>query len=454
MDKINWSEEQINTIEKMISFLESPEDVLVLTGYAGVGKTAVMNEFVQYLDSTRGRSYFKLCAPTHKAKAVLKKATGYSTTTLHNLLSLSPKLDIFNLDYNDLKFYSEGLGDIPNKGIIIVDEASMVNDELYDLLLEYCKKQKCKILFIGDIAQIAPVNNMGISKVFSNSNIIRLTKIFRQNENTALSKILFTLREKPIDTFESTYSDFGSLICYNSTKDFMLKALEDFKIGIKSLDVNYVKLIAYTNKRVSGFNSCMRKLLYSDSDPYHKFEYIVGCENFEYNKQTFYNSSDYVVLNVKRTNRNIPEFMRLPGYLLELYDNVDDKSMDVFIIDVESISKDVLYSLAQKIESIRLDAIQAKKWGNKTKSGYMWKKYYSIMGAFATPVPLMFDNRTVKSKTFDYGYAITAHKSQGSSYNKVYIDMDNLKLDKDLMELRQLQYVSLSRTRTDAYILV
>ena len=163
MSTIAWSDEQLYAIDRMIRFLDSPDRILVLTGYAGVGKTAVMNEFVQYLDSTRGCRFFKLCAPTHKAKAVLEMATGYRATTLHKLLALSPKLDIFNLDYKDLKFYSDGMGDIPNKGLIIIDEASMVSDELYDLLVDYCETHQCKILFIGDVAQIAPVKNGGLS---------------------------------------------------------------------------------------------------------------------------------------------------------------------------------------------------------------------------------------------------------------------------------------------------
>ena len=89
MSTIAWSDEQLYAIDRMIRFLDSPNRILVLTGYAGVGKTAVMNEFVQYLDSTRGCRFFKLCAPTHKAKAVLEMATGYRATTLHKLLALS-----------------------------------------------------------------------------------------------------------------------------------------------------------------------------------------------------------------------------------------------------------------------------------------------------------------------------------------------------------------------------
>lgn len=453
MSAIAWSDEQLHAIDRMIKFLDGPERILVLTGYAGVGKTAVMNEFVQYLDSTRGCGFFKLCAPTHKAKAVLEMATGYSATTLHKLLALSPKLDIFNLDYKDLKFRSEGMGDIPNQGLIIIDEASMVSDELYDLLVDYCEFNQCKILFIGDVAQLSPVKNGGLSKVFSHENVVRLTKIFRQDENTALAPILLTLRENPISRFETQIGETGSLFCYNDTKQFMLDAVREIKQGIKHNDVNRTKLIAYTNKRVRGFNDCIRRVLFKDDEPYHKFEFLTGCENFEYNGNMFFNSSDYVVTNIRRTDRNVPHFMRLPGFELNLYDNVDKQLLDVFVIDPANINPDYLYTLAQKIESIRLDAIQAKKWGNRTKSKFLWGKYFDITKSFATPVPLLFDNRVVKPQTFDYGYAITAHRSQGSSYTNVFVDIGNLKLDRDLTELRQLQYVSLSRTKTDAYVL-
>lgn len=453
MNKIAWSDEQLYAIDKMIKFLDSPERILVLTGYAGVGKTAVMNEFVQYLDSTKGTEFFKLCAPTHKAKAVLEMATGYTATTLHKLLALSPKLDIFNLDYKDLKFYSEGIGNIPNKGLIIIDEASMVSDELYDLLVDYCEFYQCKILFIGDIAQIAPVNNGGLSKVFEHENVIRLTKIFRQDEDTALAPILLTLRENPIARFETRIGEKGSLFCYNNAKEFMLDALPEIKYGMTHNNVNHTKLIAYTNKRVKGFNDCVRRLLFTDNEPYHKSEFLTGCENFEYDGDMFFNSSDYIIINIRRTSRNIPHFMRLSGFELSLYDSVDKRLMNVFIIDPDNINPDYLHTLAQKIESVRLDAIQAKKWSNRTKSKYLWGIYFDMVKSFATPVPLLFDNRVIKPQTFDYGYAITAHRSQGSSYNNVFVDMGNLKLDRDINELRQLQYVSLSRTKTNAYIL-
>ena len=66
---------------------------------------------------------------------------------------------------------------------------------------------------------------------------------------------------------------------------------------------------------------------------------------------------------------------------------------------------------------------------------------------------LYYDNRLIRKKSFDYGYACSAHKSQGSSFGEVFVDMRNINLCKDKDERRQLQYVALSRTRKDAYVL-
>lgn len=451
---MKWSDEQQRAIDRLIDFVNNDEQVLVLTGYAGTGKTSVMNEFVQYLDSTKGRGYFQLCAPTHKAKLVLRQATGgYNVTTLHSLLSLSPNLNIFNLDYDDLKFESGGAGAIPYRGLIIVDEASMVSDDLYDLLTDYCRNRKCKVIFIGDEKQLRPVDNDDVSKVFNNTNIIRLTRIFRQNEQNKLLPILDDLRKDYKVNFENTIGEEGSLITHRDAKEFMLLAVELIKKAMRDKNPNFVKLIAYTNNRVNAFNKCVRRMLFKDGEPYHVGEILMGCENFSYNRHDFFNSSDYIITSVKRTKRKIPNFISLPGFDLMLYDEVDDVLHPVFMLDTENINPDYLDSLAQTIENVRLDAISAKNRGNKTASKFLWRKYYDIMKSFATPIPLMFDNRVVKARTFTYGYAITVHKAQGSSYNSIFIDMNNLLLDKDVSELRQLQYVALSRTKTNAHLL-
>lgn len=447
------AEEQLLALDKMEDFLENKEEfVMVLQGYAGTGKTTILNEYIQYLDSLEYN--FVLCAPTHKAKLVMEEITGYEAITVHKLLSLAPNIEIFNLDYTDLKFYSGGNDEIPTKGIVIIDEASMINDEIYKLLEEYCKKAHSKLLFIGDIAQLQPVNNNATSRVFECPNKITLTKIHRQANTNGLLPLLAKLREQPLKRFKSIEAPEGSLIVYDNTKEFMIKASEAFKKAIRNQDIMEVKLAAYTNDRVKGLNKCMRRLLWDKEEPYHKFEFLTGYENFEYNKNQFYNSLDYIITNSPhKIDRYIPHFMKLPGYELELYDKVYKKLLQVFIID-NDINKDYLNSLSSLIEDIRISAIEAKRYGYRMKSSSLWKKYFEIMKSFATPTNLMFDNRVIKKKTFDYGYASSTHKLQGTSINTIFIDMANIMLCRNKDELRQLQYVSLSRTKSDAHILV
>lgn len=442
MNEFQLSKEQSDALERLKEFIESDKDVIVLSGYAGTGKTSIMKEYIEFLDNKYYN--YQLCAPTHKAKLVLQKVTNCDTITLHSLLKLSPKLDILRLDLSDLQFFSSGEGDIPYKGIVIVDEASMINDDLYDLLLEKCKQNKSKVLFVGDIGQIQPVNNGGLSKVFKNENIITLTQIFRQTEVNKLSDLLTTLRSNVVERFES--SEDGSINTYNNTSQFVYKVLEDIKKTIELKDLNYSKLICYTNKRIDAYNQAIRKLLYNDNSFYHIGELLVGCENFSIPSGDFYNSSDYIITEINEYESYIPHIGKAFGYGLMLSDG--EKEQTVFVID--PYRNDLNY-IGLMIESIRMEAVSLPKG---RKRALKWKEYYEIINSFATPVNITFDNRIVKSRTFNYGYAISAHKSQGSSYNKVYVDMKNLLLDRDPLELRQLQYVALSRTRTNVNLLV
>ena len=72
--------------------------------------------------------------------------------------------------------------------------------------------------------------------------------------------------------------------------------------------------------------------------------------------------------------------------------------------------------------------------------------------SFLTPIDLVYDNRVIKRKSIDYGYCISTHKSQSSSYSIVMIDMENLWRCPDKEQLRQLQYVACSRTMSDLII--
>ena len=90
----------------------------------------------------------------------------------------------------------------------------------------------------------------------------------------------------------------------------------------------------------------------------------------------------------------------------------------------------------------------------KRKAAVIWRKYFDTINSFASMFDLYYDNRVIKKKTFNYGYAISVHKSHGTTIDNVFVDISNINTVRDKNELQQLQYVALSRTRGNAYILI
>ena len=458
--RINKSEfilgkEQLKALDLMKVFLNDENaQVFSLIGAAGTGKSFLMKTLIEYMEKEGIEKC--LCAPTHKAKLVLERFTNDEAITLHKLLSLSPNLEILNLDFKDLKFVTKNsVLNIPYEGVVICDESSMINDDLFDLLLEKVKEFRSKVIFVGDKAQLRPVNSLTTSKVFNVENKFTLTKIYRQSENNALMPLLTTLRTDLVDKFETREAEEGSLFVYRDALSFIKHAVPSFKKAMRDGDILATKILAYTNAMVTSYNNCIRRVMLENykSEEYNQFEFLTGYENLEFNGTKFWNSMDYIIIDPPhRTDINIPGFINLPGYELTLYDSVYKSSCPVLILS-RDISDDYLQSLASRIEDIRLEAINLKKIGRFQAASKRWRDYYELIGSFTTPMDLYYDNRLIRKKSFDYGYACSAHKSQGSSFGEVFVDMRNINLCKDKDERRQLQYVALSRTRKDAYVL-
>lgn len=433
--------DQQTALNLIKNFINTDSTAFSLIGSAGTGKTFLMNYLIKDLSNLN----IVLCAPTHKAKLVLERSTGRECITLHSLLSLSPNLDIFDLDFRDLLFKtSKETLSIPRRGLVICDEASMINDDLFKLLTQKCQERKTKILFVSDRKQLIPVKSEYESLVYTVENQFELKEIFRQAWDNTLTPILVNLRNHCVDTFEESSKN---LHVVSNTKEFVELYLN--KCKKLNSDILECKLLAYRNKRVDKYNEVIKKLLFNNDLEYNKLEIITSNENFEFGSSQFWNSMDYIICSEPyKTDKYLPHFGYLPGYILELYDFIYNESNKVFILS-KDISKDFIDSLAYKIEDIRIDALQAVG----RKRGMLWKFYYELFNSFTTPFELEVDSRLIKKKTFMSGYACTVHKSQGSTFNNIFVDLKDINSCYDDTIRRQLQYVALSRTKNDAYIL-
>lgn len=449
MDQIVLSDEQLEAIQKIKEFLSSDETAFSLVGSAGTGKTLIMNKLVNDL---KGVITVQLCAPTHKAKLVLQRSTGRECTTLHSLLALTPNLDIFELDFNELIFRSNSENvTIPRNGLVICDEASMINDDLFKTLIKRCSERYTKILFVSDEKQLRPVKSERESLVYTVKHQFRLTKIFRQSDKNALLPILEILRNKSIDLFMDAVGEEGSLICEYNLKEFLIKYLKSIKIALENKDILETKLATYTNKRVDLYNSLIKKALFPNGQEYNKTEFLTCCDNIEFaGIYQFWNSMDYIIATDPiRTTKTLKYFGDVEGWEFELYDPLDDFNKRIFILSKDN-DDNLFNALAYKLDQLRCNAIKERNYQRKAAK---WGMYYDLNKSFTTPIDLYVDGRLVKKKSFTEGYACTTHRLQGSTFNNIFIDMQNINSCKDDKVKQQLQYVALSRTRTDAILL-
>ena len=439
--------DQLAALDHLAKFMMSDKLTTVLNGSGGTGKSTLMRIFIEY-DRIKYGSNVRLVAPTHKAKSVLSRLSNNSfATTLHKMLGLKPNFNIAEFDARTISFL-DALH-LPffetKKDLFIVDECSMINNDLYDLLIKKLSNNG-KIIFLGDHKQLSPVRQGSGSKVFDKTDFPGFTlNIIERQQQNPLVETLVKLRTNENVIYESTT---------NAEKGLRVHNLSSFKKVLSKIfycldDLNASpqgnKILAYTNSRVTGFNNFVRKLMGIDKKPLNVGEHLMAFDSYNSGyEELITNGSEYTVKSLKLTEKAIPSYGLFKGYNLELIEYGTDIVKEVFLLDPEAPQK--LYDhLAIVLEGARVTAI---------KKNYLWKNFFAINQSFVTMRELVYEKRVIKKKTFDYGYACTVHKSQGSSYTNVFVDMDNIHLCKDLEERRQLEYVALSRPTHFAHILV
>ena len=431
---------QKNVLEAIIHFISNKDknDIIkVVSAKAGTGKTTINAVLIKILESNNIGTY--VVTPTNKSKNVLGQyiRDPKKVMTIHSFLNLKPNLDIIEFDAKDMQFKIDfNVFHSEPYSVYIIDEGSMINNDLFDALISVAKRNDSKIIVFCDPKQLAPVKQKSVSKLL-NRECLTLNTIHRQKEDCSVRNVLDILREKPIYKFKTTGSNF---IVYDNIKTLLEEKAPIFKLAADLKDPTIIKIVAYTNKRIELLNNVVRKIIYNDNEEYHYGEILTGydtcvCTGYCEIK----NSADYIVYNCS------PIFWRnFKAWVLELY-HMDENKIKLALVLSKDNPQWMFDALAAEIEALRLDAV-------KSKNKRMWREYFKLSEMFFTPVDLIYEDRIIKRKSLDYGYSISAHRSQGSNYMGVIVDFENLKTCPDKEVLRQLEYVSISRTKGDVYI--
>lgn len=468
------NDQQKMALKELEAFVNGDDTSITLSGYAGTGKTTIMGIFNEYL-KRRIQADIIFSAPTHRANAVTRQKTpNAKVVTLQSLLGLRPDFDITEdvFDLHKLKFEQVGDVKIESSSIVIVDEASMIQDSLYDFLLEQIAAKGAQIIFVGDKGQLRPVKANNISKVFRNNGAqLQLTKVERTGDNPILKESTRVRNGEGL-SYETDIAPNGQGVEYSSDKtrirEFVKTSLKEMK---DSQDPLYFRVLAATNSSVEAYNSAIRQILYGRRPAQlYEGELVMGYSNREYDslrkKYKLMNSGDYVVQSVKPTTIQIDltypdrkESISMEGYKVTLKDAIDT-SASSFTIDVVSNfeTDENIIKVQEYIQTLWGMRKQLLASGNPTAARSVVEKINRIQNKIHTMRDIKDANGRLKlRKSFDYGYAHTIHKSQGGTYSKVLINDSSINTfgfnDKNGQEVRQeLKYVAVSRAKN--YVMV
>lgn len=455
---ITLNDQQTEGLGKILEWLKSDKMFFTLAGVAGSGKSTISKKIIELCNIYE--SDICISAPTHKAVKVVSRMSEIQGKTMHTILGLRPDVQLENFLPNFPEFAPIAPPKIGNYKLIFIDEASMINSELFKFLKKLNRGFKVKILFMGDPCQIPPVGEAQ-SVVFSDPEIeiFWLTKVIRQKGSNPLMPIYDAIRSNLDDYYGgferiTNINEKGEGVLFTSSKgEFRNLIIEEFSSDKAKNDIEYVKLIAWTNDSVMKSNYLIRNIIYGENpDIVELNENLMGYRTISDATMKFNiieNSGDYRVIKKSTLEENMYGIL---GYRLTLREKIDEtynNDTDVFLIDNSDHVN--LHRYAGMHDMFRDQAVKNKK---------LWRKYYEFRRKNMILVDIdQFENGAKRGKKdyikkdICYGYSITGHKSQGSTYNRVFLLLNNIYESSNINERNRITYVALSRPTTIAFVL-
>ena len=461
------NDQQKSALYELEKFIEDYGTEITLSGYAGTGKSTIIGIFSKWLDHRIGRGNIVYTAPIHRANVITKQNNPNANVyTLSALFGFTPDTDEAmereSLDLRELEFRSKNQVKYEPGQLIIIDEASMVQDGLYEYIQKIIAKDGVSVIYVGDSAQLRPVKSDHISKVFTSDGVpqITLTKVERTGDNPILKEATRLRRGEGL-SYQTDINDKGQGVLYTSN-DTVIN--ENLKQIISSEEFNadplHFRVITATNAAAATHNSKIRSLRYGKfAKPFVKGDILMGYSNKLRKPDGSYrliNSMDYIVQNVRdttvkfRTDKGTIEFKAFKLSIRPIGNTIMDDFHITVIDKNEPDSK--LFEIVEYKDRLWRMAKEAKQDKQISKYRDLVQMAFNIDNELNITKNLEDNQGRLKiRKAIDYGYAQTVWKSQGSTYSKVLIlsdEIDTFGYGRDVMQLRnELRYVAVSRAK-------
>ena len=463
---ITYNKEQQSAIINAVSFLKTntdPTQYYVIEGKAGTGKTTIAKEILKEFEDEQ----IYVAAVSHKAKGVIKSSFGEDTRG-KKFFSIAGLLGMKGINDNDTQTTKFQVGlkvpllDNP-PALLVIDEASMITEDVLKKIIDINSSlsKPFQMLFLGDIGQIQPIRDEQSefyrthkdllnkkSDIFNSKHKSKLITRVRQGEanpilpyadyfwensqkeNPELNPTQHIVRNNQI-------TDKGSLLFSNSEAEVLSSVIKAVKNAVEKGLTNHVKIVTYHVNEKTELNQKIHEALFGKDSDYSKGDMLILNSPYDLPdvNATMENSSEIQIKSIQDTD--VDEFGVHTLYLETngtAYTRTGNEQKDC-VIQVVSRNDIGLYN--KKLQEL---ASRAKRQTNRALKKQAWSDFWEYKGRYAD---------------VDFGYAITAHKSQGSTYDIVVVD------EKDIMgttatsnqEKSELIYTALTRPRKTAIVI-
>jgi len=447
---IELTAHQRQRFEQLLAFAhgETGHEAAVLIGPAGTGKTTIVARLVRSLAATHRLA---VCAPTHRAAAVLDAMLGpraaIKVGTLHSLLGLR----LIEREDAPARCEPEGEATIDQFDLVVCDEASMVDDELLAKSLSIARRGGTRILFVGDAAQLPPVQSTEISSVFRLACRIELSEIVRQALDSPIIGLATAIRGWIDAGHRPSAEDIAAAIpaTPGPLRDVAVDAGNEHTVqrfAALTLAAGMTcRIVSFTNAAVLAHNAALHRAMHPDAP--HLFaigETVIAHREFSARPagggplERVRNSAELVVEHViVARHRDFPQVDALRLVLR----TASDRLIECFVPVDEA-------AFSAEIEANRTwcrDAFERAKHLPKAEADLLTAERRRRTGESAA--------RKLAFALVRHTYASTVHKCQGATVDVVIVDLHNLARIRSTAGFGRALYVAITRARKHVSII-
>lgn len=466
------NEDQVKAFYMMRDFLylKDSRKMFLLKGFAGTGKTFTISRLIQYAKDNEKHfsNYYNLevalTAPTNKAVQVLRESSlpdlkkHVNFKTVHQLLGLKEHI----MDNGEIEFSAskEEITMIQSMNIVVIDEVSMLQDELFYEIKNHCKM--VKIIMMGDTAQIPPVGKVDCEPFMRGAahDIMEfsLTQIMRQKEGSQIIDLSMHIRNDEYNESERIVHEGGfdlAIMEANTMRPEIATFIKNkYRTEECKNDSSFVKVIAWTNKKIKEYNAFIRDSFMTVHFPQYQKPYqkilsgdkmitnapVLKKDDSEFGKHkeiiVLTTNQEFEVLSVKIESG---EFecadmkVKLKYYHMEV--EFYDVEKETNITDtIKTLHEESEGAFAKTLSNCKNHALHCVP----NMKGFYWREYYKFLRYFAD---------------VNYAYAITVHKAQGSTYLNTIVDANNIMLNRNIRERNRILYTAVTRAKNHLLII-